>query len=250
MAVTLVIHGLNVKPNAMRALVGWLNAEGSDVYLVKLAGHGRENVKSVTASLWQQEVEAGYDAAKAASLQLAVPLYFLGYSLGALFAQSCIGLQANGQPFQKQVLFSPAIGLRKRSYLIRYLFFLGDRCMLPSFTPKDYKANHWLPLVVYRILYDEERKVVTSEFAKLNFPTLIFMDQKDELISYKCFKTLLNNFTLTNWQLVPLDTGLKGRKGKYHHLILDPQTMGSKNWKMVTQKMQSFLFPTSQLPSE
>jgi esterase/lipase len=241
-AVTLVMHGLNVKPEAMGALVRWLNDMGSDVYLVRLAGHGRADVRKVTTAVWQQEVRDGYEAAKAASLQHAVPLYFLGYSLGALLAQSMIGLQADKTPFQKQILFSPAIGLHRRSYLIRHLFFLGERFMLPSFTPLSYKANHWLPLSVYRILYEEEKKIRLSGLAGLNFPTLVFMDPKDELISYKSLKTLLQQSRLSHWQLVPLRSNLTGRKVSYHHLILDRQTMGRANWDMVTGTMEKFLF--------
>lgn len=226
----------------MQALVRWLNANGSEVYLVQLCGHGREDVLKVTGGLWQEEVMDGYAAAQQASVQQAVPLYFMGYSLGALLGQSIIGLQTTQLPFQKQVLFSPAIHLRKHSYLLRHLFFLGEGFRLPSFTPGGYRANRWLPLRLYKILYDEEKKLLAAKGSLLNFPTLVFMDPKDELISYKSLETLLQQRQLSQWQLVPLHTGLQGRRGKYHHLILDEETMGSANWQMVTTAMQVFLF--------
>lgn len=241
-AVTLVIHGLNVKPTAMQALIGWLNAQGSPVYLVQLCGHGRGDVKSVTVGLWQQEVEDGYAAAQQASVQLGVPLFFLGYSLGALLAQTFLSLPASQPAFHKQVLFSPAIGLRQRSYWLRHLFFLGGRFMLPSFTPRAYKANARLPLHLYQILYAEEQKLLQSPWAPLNIPTLVFMDPKDELISYKRLQTFLQQQQLTQWQLVPLLTSFTGRQERFHHLILNAATMGEKNWRTVTTAMQTFLF--------
>ena len=197
----MVAHGLNVKPLAMLPLINWLTSHGSDVYLIQLSGHHENgvNIKEVTASIWQNEMLTGYTIAKQASLDHSVPLFFLGYSLGALLGQSMIALSPESTPFDKQVLIAPATTIRRRSYLIKLLFFLGKQKMLPSFTPKEYRVNESLPLRIYQILFREERKVIKAKFNGLNIPTVIFIDPKDELISYKKLIRFKNRFGLTNY---------------------------------------------------
>ena len=91
MAVTLVAHGLNVRPAAMQPLIDWLNSKGSDVYLVKLSGHHQEggvSIQEVTAAIWWEEMVYGYNIAKRTASLQGLPVYFLGYSLGALLGQT------------------------------------------------------------------------------------------------------------------------------------------------------------------
>jgi esterase/lipase len=253
-AVTLVAHGLNLTPRAMLPLVAWLNEQGSDVYLVKLSGHHKDGVhiKEVTSSVWQQEMLDGYNMAKKTSLGASVPLYFIGYSLGALLGQSMVARSMKTAPFDKQILIAPAIAIRRRSYLLKLLFFLGKKMSLPSYTPKGFRVNESLPLSIYEILFSEERSLVQSRFCQLNMPTLIIIDPKDELISYKKLVRHISRYDLTNYRLLVLDHQLNGRSKPYHHLVIDEQTMGIKNWKMVTSELQRFLFQTRKvsIPSE
>ncbi len=241
-AVSLVAHGLNQKPDAMLSLVSWMTKQGSDVYLVKLSGHhkGGRDIQNVTASVWQKEMLEGYQLAKRASLDAAVPIFFLGYSLGALLGQS-MAVAMDSALFDKQVLIAPAIAIRSRSYLIKLLFFFGKQRHLPSFTPREYRVNKSLPLLIYDYLFTEERKILKSGFNKLNIPTLIIIDPKDELVSYKKLLQLISRFGLSNYRVVVLDD-VKERSGAYHHLIVDEKTMGPKNWKMATGAIGRFLF--------
>lgn len=246
-AVTMVVHGLNVKPEAMLPLINWLVGEGSDVYLVKLSGHhenGR-NIKEVTSAIWHQEMLSGYEVAKTASLNYSVPLFFLGYSLGALLGQSMLALYGPETSFDKQVLLAPATAIRRQSYLVRLLFLLGKRTMIRSYTPTVYRVNKSLPLHIYQVLFAEEKKVWEKGFSSLNIPTLILIDPKDELISYKKLEKFIQRFALTNYQVVKLDDRLKDRNTSYHHLLLSEQSMGTKNWQLATEKMRQFLFDES-----
>lgn len=246
-AVTLVAHGLNLKPAAMLPLVHWLTSNGSDVYLVKLSGHHIQaiGIEEVTLPIWQEEMLLGYEMARKAALFNSVPLYFLGYSFGALLGQSAVLLSKDQTPFDRQVLIAPAFALRKRSYLIKFLFFLNKRTKVPSYTPKTYKVNEALPLSIYKILYTEVEKVVKYKFNQLNIPTLILVDPKDELISYKRLLQQVRKFGLTNYQVVVLDHQLKGRREPYHHLVIDAQTMGDKNWELAAGELKKFLFAHS-----
>lgn len=245
----MVAHGLNVQPIAMLPFIKWLNSHGSDVYLVQLSGHHKNSVhiKAVTASVWQKEMLAVYSIASKASLEHAAPLYFLGYSLGALLGQSMIAFSKEITHFDKQVLIAPATAIRQRSYLVKLLFLLSKKRMLPSYTPKRYRFNEALPLSIYGILFAEEKKLWKVRFDGLNIPTVIIIDPKDELISYKKLIRSIKSFRLTNYSVIVLNDDLKGRNGKYHHLVIDEQTMGTANWKMATQQIAAFLFESSEI---
>jgi esterase/lipase len=241
-AITLVVHGLNVKPAAMLPLIKWLNGHGSDVYLIKLSGHREDaaDTKNITSSIWEKEMLSGYVMAKEASIKNSVPLFFLGYSLGALLGQSMIKFSDKEVSFDKQILIAPATAIRCRSHFIKVFFIFDKQTNLPSYAPKEYRVNDSLPLSMYKILFTEEKKILKAKFHKLNIPTIIFIDPKDELISYKKLKRYLRRFSLSNYQIVVLDGDLKSRNGKYHHLIISPETMGKKNWELVTEKMKEF----------
>lgn len=243
-AVTLVAHGLNVKPAAMLFFVEWLNKQGSDVYLVRLSGHynGSVPLKNVTAGLWQEEMRSGYDTAKKAAEAGSIPLYFFGFSLGALLGQTMISLTEAKPCFKRQVLIAPAIALRRRVYLIKLLFYLRKNFSLPSFTPASFRANAALPLNIYKILFAEEKKLYTEMGADLNIPTLVFLDPKDELISYGKIRRMISDFQLSNFRLHLLNQSLKNRKSTFHHEILNEETMGRENWLQVAQEIKAFLF--------
>lgn len=228
----------------MLPLVNWLTNHGSDVYLVTLSGHHPNGIdlKEITASTWQEEMLRSYKAAREASLNNSVPLYFLGYSLGALLGQTMIQLPGQNVPFHKQILMAPAVAIRPRAYLLKCLFFFGKGIMIPSYTLEGHGVNKSLPLRIYQIIFEEERKFLQTGFNGSTIPTLIFIDPKDELISYRKLVQCTNKLQFSNYQLVALDDDLTHRNTRYHHLIIDEETMGRKNWDMATKKMEEFFF--------
>lgn len=232
----------------METLINWLTSRGSDVYLIQLSGHSEKgiDIKNVTAALWQQEMLAGYTIAKQAAISQKLPLYFLGYSLGALLGQSMIGLTQKGSGFDKQILLAPATAIRKRSYVLRFLFFFSKKMLLPSFTPQSFRANKALPLRIYQILFAEEKKLWSAKEPQLNIPTLILIDPKDELISHTKLLQWINQFKLSQYRVIALDSDLRNRMSQYHHLIINEQTMGSANWAMATNAMGRFFFRFSE----
>jgi esterase/lipase len=243
-AITLVVHGLNVRPAAMLDLVKWLNEQGSDAYLVKLSGHHANSVNAaeITATVWQSEMISAYNLAKKASFDNLVPLFFLGYSLGGLLGPGMMCLGGGIYKFDRQLLFAPAIGIRTRSHLVKLSFFLDERRKLPSYTPKEYRANKGLPIRFYKIMFRQEKMLRKNRFMHVNIPTLVFIDPADELISHRKLSKLSRRFQLTNFRFILLDSDLTDRETKYHHLIINERTMGEKNWKVVTREMSKFLF--------
>jgi esterase/lipase len=242
--VTLVVPGLNVRPSAMMELIGSLNSLGSDVYLVLLSGHHPDSapVAEVTASLWDEDMKSGYREANANASRNAVPLFFLGYSLGALLGQDLVAFSGMALPYKKQLLIAPAIAVRWEIHLIKWLFFLNDSIAFPSLTPKEFRANRSLPLRVYKIMFQKEQRLMEMRYNNLNIPTLVLIDPKDELISYKKILRMVKMFNLSNYEVMALDSDLTLRAGKYHHLIIDRNTMGQNNWDSVSQRLEAFFF--------
>lgn len=238
------MHGLNVRPSAMLDLVDWLNKKGSDAYLVKLSGHHANSVPlhEIRADAWQTEMINAHRLAKKTASDNNVPLFFLGYSLGGLLGPAMISGREGNYTFDKQLLFAPAIGFRIRSHFVKFSFFLNQDYKLPSFTPKEYRANHKLPIRFYKMMFREERLLKKNKFNHVNIPTLVFIDPADELISHRKLEKLFKKFRLTNFRFIPLDKDLTGREMKLHHLIINERTMGEKNWKLVTSEMARFLF--------
>jgi hypothetical protein len=144
--------------------------------------------------------------------------------------------------FDRQLLFAPAIGIRTRSHLVKLSFFLDERRKLPSYTPKEYRANKGLPIRFYKIMFRQEKMLRKNRFMHVNIPTLVFIDPADELISHRKLSKLSRRFQLTNFRFILLDSDLTDRETKYHHLIINERTMGEKNWKVVTREMSKFLF--------
>lgn len=243
-AITMVVHGLNVKPTAMEPLIHWLTSSGSAVYLIQLSGHIEKSatIRDIDPYVWKDEMLDGFNTAKAAAAEHGLPLYFLGYSLGALLGQSMLALVLKEKCFEKQILISPAIAVRFRSSLLRLLFLMGDQIALPSLAPQAYRVNDVLPLRVYQLLFAEEKKVWKAMSSQLNIPTLVIIDPKDELISYRKLLRFIKKYELTNYQVLSLDSRLGDRRGGYHHLLLDQRTMGVNNWNMAIAAMQQFFF--------
>lgn len=246
-AVTVVSHGLNNKPTVMLPLVEYLNDSGSDVYLLKLFGHREDssNLKNLNGDIWLGESLNAYHQAREMAEKNEVPLYFLGYSLGALVAQYMV-FESNGEDrFDRQVLLAPATALRGRSGLVKATFILPGHWKLPSYTPEAYRANEGIQINAYKVLFGLEHQLRKGKFSNLNIPTLLIMDKKDELVSFRRINKYIDEYGLTEYRVLSLDPSLEDRATKYHHLIVDEPTMGVENWELVRKKIKEFLFPDS-----
>ena len=134
--VALVIHGLNVRPNAMQPLANCLAAAGVECLLLSLHGHGDnvapppgqsaatdsaarlESFRRVSYALWRDETAAAYAIARAHSRRLDAPLLLAGFSLGALMGCN-LALTEPDVRFDRLILLAPALALRPHSRLPR-----------------------------------------------------------------------------------------------------------------------------------
>jgi alpha-beta hydrolase superfamily lysophospholipase len=252
--VALVIHGLNLKPAKMQSIIDQLTAAGIEVYNCSLRGHGRnfaslagvpdddarlESFRQVTYQLWRNETLRAYQAASTRCRELqSVPMFFIGYSLGALMGCELL-LTESHTSFDRMVLFAPALRIQPYSRIFQLLSPF-PRLVVPSASPACYRANRGTPIAAYTALYTAAHSLAHNASDKLDVPTLLFIDSGDELVSTKGIMQLIETQNLTEWEveLVSKDATAQER---YRHLIIDERSVGASVWQEMMASMAEHL---------
>ncbi|QHT67737.1 alpha/beta hydrolase [Rhodocytophaga rosea] len=242
-AVTLVVHGLNNKPSAMMPLADRLRSWGSDVLLVQLTGHTVDSsVTPFTEGDWCLNLQDTFQQATTL-IQSGEPkpLYFLGYSLGALLNLYLILSHPGKFQYDKMVLLAPAFALRKPVNKLLQLAtdILPAQMKIPSFTPKPYRAGTSLPVKAYTLLNTMAVRVEKSINQSVSMPVLVMIHPKDEMVSVKKMNGYINEY-LPSWQLYTLPK-TSDQQLPYAHLILDERSVGKENWDRMLQQIRVFL---------
>jgi alpha-beta hydrolase superfamily lysophospholipase len=257
--VVIVAHGLNVKPSKMGdaesegTIVKALLDGGYTVVCAALSGHSGpvETMKSVTEAAWLADAYACYlaaraeaDRAESLSSGLRTPLYLAGFSLGALLFEAILN-EATETPvrFDGAVLFSPALAIKGSAYGVLLLKSAreGDRGIVKSMSPSDYRAQDGASIAAYKALFALEKRLNAQSFAKNNIPTLVFISPRDEIVSQRKLESLIKKFALTNWTLKTVSNKGASIRPLYNHLIIDDRCLGKENWELVRRAMLDFL---------
>lgn len=242
-AVVVLVHGLNLKPGKMNALADFLRANGADVLPVTLSGHGggMDEFKKVARDLWIKEMRDAFRSAEARAKENNAPVYFVGYSLGALVGLDFLNSPA-GQEIrcEKMVLLAPAISIRDRSYLLK-LLGLFPSLVIPSLSPEDYRAHDGTPLAAYKALFQSISSLEKEGLAKSNVPTLVLVDPEDELVSTGGLGKFMGQFGLDQWKIIEVTNTGSPLKKKYHHLIIDENAVGADQWRSMKVSIKGHL---------
>jgi esterase/lipase len=246
--VTLLVHGLNTNPQKMLSLAKELNQDGQVVVLVSLTGHHGDSAAfgHVTPDIWLNDLEEGFHQAEAAASQYRLPLNFVGYSLGAAVGIDLI-IQRHVH-FDRMILLAPALQLRKTSGFVRALDILGPQFVVPSFSPKEYRANSGTTMAAYDSLFSIGRRIRragAANFHQANVPTLILIDPADELVSPVGLHQFVEQHHLSKWKIQDVSNNEATVRPKYHHLIIDQASLGSREWLRVKGLIRSHLKPAS-----
>jgi esterase/lipase len=250
-AVALVIHGLNLRPDRMQPITGRLTESGIEVLNLSLRGHGDnftrrgagensqdrlESLKSVSYDIWISESLAAFQLARIKSHQLKVPLFLVGFSLGGLIG---IDLFASYPQiwFDRTALFAPALKIRSRNYLLKVLSPF-PRLTLPSFSHEEYRANKGTPIAAYNALFAGIDHLSKHASSKINVPTIIYLDKKDEFVSYKKLKEWVEYQKLDQWKFFIVQKQSSADAASFHHLIIDEAATGKEVW---TQMMDALV---------
>ena len=254
-ACAMVIHGLNLNPCRMNEIVSLLNDNDIDVMLLSLRAHamrsdGRDSksdqakrlnaFKTVSYPGWREEVKTAYQELAARAQAQSCPVYLVAYSLGGLMG--CDFLLHQPQPvFEKMVLFAPAIAPHRIRVPFLKTLYLFPRLVVPSLSPRHYRANRGTPIAAYLALLEAARSFKQRIDQRLNIPTLVFIDKKDELVSYGKLKKLIALHSLDQWQMVPIRRNPDQMAFPFHHLIIDARSAGEHFWQTITSKIVEHL---------
>jgi alpha-beta hydrolase superfamily lysophospholipase len=157
-------------------------------------------------------------------------VYLVAYSLGGLIGCDLIA----GTPdvnFDKMVLFAPALKIQPLSYILWPLLD-APRTIIRSVAPEAYRSNRGTSMAAYGALYTAAAHLGRTVGAKLNVPTLVFLDKQDELVSYRATARFLSEAGLTNWRLYPVAKDSTAEQ-RYHHLLIDASSVGQATWDKI-----------------
>ena len=252
--IALVIHGLNLRPEKMESIIAILTGTGVDALNLSLCGHGQNYsqqdgsndanarlnaFKSVSYEMWRDEIVAAYNIAKLKSTHHSVPLFLVGFSFGALMGVDLLASVPDVK-FDRMVLFAPGLKVHSRYQIVRVLApFPG--LTVPSFSIKSYRANDGTPIAAYNALLDSMEHLDNNLNLKINVPALIFIDQRDEFVSYDELKKMVENENLDQWKFHVVKKEAGGESGKIHHLIIDEAATGQDVWREITNAMVGHL---------
>lgn len=253
--VALVIHGLNLRPDKMQAIISGLTHSGIEVLRLSLRGHGDnythqdgitedqarlETFKSVSFPLWMNEAFLAYTEAQKRSAAIKVPLCFVGFSVGGLIGLDLF-LSQDDVHFDRMVLFAPAIKLHSFHYLARLLSPFS-RLVIPSLSPDSYLSNKkGTPIAAYNALFEGLQQFENLVSRKINVPSLIFIDENDEFIPLRALKDLIQEQELSRWELHIVEKEAAARQNSFHHHIIDAPSTGPTVWKNIMQSTLNFL---------
>ena len=250
--VALVIHGLNVRPDRMQPLIDCLNEAGIDCLSLALHGHGDnylhqphtdpqearlESFRRVTTGLWRDEVVAAYRIARARADAQQLPIYFCGYSLGALMGCTAVATVQNVY-FDRMLLFAPAIALPVDALALRMGKLLRSTTM-PSLSPTYYRANSGSPGAAYLAMYTAVVWLNQGDWTRLHVPTLVFVDAEDEAIDVPGVEAVIDR--TPRWQLVPVHKSAPAAGWVFHHLVIGAPAVGVDCWTAMRHRIQSFV---------
>jgi alpha-beta hydrolase superfamily lysophospholipase len=252
--VALVVHGLNLRPDKMEAIISRLTDTGIDALNLSLQGHGEnyfhdgesdsavarlQSFKEVSYNLWMEETCYAYSVAKLRSDQQKVPLFLVGFSLGGLMGADLLATEPEVH-FDKMVLFAPALKMHLRNYIIRVVSAFPD-LSIPSLMLGSYQSNEKTPMAGYNALFESLKHFEENASPKLNIPTLVFIDKKDELVSYSRLKNMVEKEKLDQWQFYIVQKENTKESTKIYHLIIDAPSTGEHVWKDMMDTMAAHL---------
>jgi esterase/lipase len=243
--IALVVHGLNLRPDKMSAIIDNLTRAGIDVLSLSLRGHGEnyaprqgldadaarmETFKNVSYPLWTNEAYLAYKQAQKRAQQRQVPVFLSAFSIGGLIGLDLFATHPDVH-FDRMALFAPAISLRATIYLERVVSPF-PRLVIPSLADEDYLSNEkGTPVAAYNALFDALYHFEDTVGTKLNVPTLVFIDEQDEFIPLGGLKNLVEKHKLDQWKFYIVQKEEALGVGTFHHHIFDASATGAGVWQ-------------------
>jgi esterase/lipase len=113
--------------------------------------------------------------------------------------------------------------------------------MIPSLTPKKYKASNGVTIGAYKALFEIRNELEHLPPEKYNIPTLIICDRHDELVSPQGLQKFIEQKKLTRWQLQIFKSSLWKHVGR-KHLMVAREYQSDAYWNHLKACMDAFLY--------
>lgn len=240
-SVVVMLHGLNLKPKKMDDWSKLLTDHGALVVRASLYGHqgSYEEMRDVTADIWRKQFQEAMAEAKMLADKHGVPLSFIGFSLGALVALEGI----KDWPISKMVLIAPALSTPWYSETaIKMLSIFGRGFMLPSRSPKNYRANRGTSIAAYQALFELKDSLEKNDYQNANKDTLVLIDRADELVSFADIRKAIEKHHLSRWDLQIISNQFAYKNYGFRHLMVDQEAMGKELWSQVSSMVLKHVF--------
>jgi len=231
-SIFIVVHGLNLKPSKMNDLITVLGKQHHGVLRLALMS---DQDPTFTVNSWQQQAIDYYCLTinKAKKQKLAVS--FLGYSIGASIGSLLVSQQ---YLFDKLILFAPALSLHWYSKIPERLP-LPKGVMLPSFNNKQYRHFNGLKILTYQAQAKLRKNFSVKQLA-IWPKTLIFMREKDEIVSYQEL-SFFRDPSHQQITFITLDSLKRFSVRGKNHLMIDKESLGDEQWSIVLKNIKGFL---------
>ncbi|MFA6238418.1 MAG: alpha/beta hydrolase [Bacteriovorax sp.] len=229
-AVVLLAHGLNLRPDRMDQLAIFFTSNKCDVLRISL---GADPDK------WVDRFHDDYDAALEHAEVLQRPLYFVGFSLGALIGIRFL-LKHSDHQFKKLVLFAPATHTHFYTAIPAMLGHLAPSIGLPSMNLLNYRERKSTTLNEYKKMHELQNDIKYAlKNNSINIPTLLITSPNDELVeSSKLIKFAQSN---PHWQCLEVSNHGSQLPRKYNHLMIDSEALGPEQWEILLKRLISHL---------
>lgn len=221
-AVVLLAHGLNLAPKKMDELALFFNSKKCDVLRIALGNNPEE---------WTEKFSNDYDAALEHAHILERPLFFVGYSLGALVGMHYMSTHTHHE-IKKMALFAPASHTKMYARIPSLLYFLLPGFSLPSLNLLSYRDRDKTTLFEYKKMHELQREITKNDFS---LSTLLILDAQDELVASKEVSKFAEQNPL--WKSLYVSNQDSQLPKKYHHLMIDEESLGHSMWQKILKNL-------------
>lgn len=225
----LLVHGLNNIPSILDDLSDLFYEMGYNTHYVTLKGHKPDIQETdITEQDWINDLLEEYKKIKQETPQL--PVIAAGFSLGALVIMATQSIHYEHFIINRMILFSPSFFIRHDFSFMKNILRKIGQFRAISLTPKPIRNYRYLPLGFYANLFALKDIVKHHQFKKLNIPTIVILDKKDEAISLSKISRSIEKNHLTQWEIFPIKIQSRISWKKWHHLSIMKSSLGTAEW--------------------
>jgi hypothetical protein len=210
---------------------------GYPVFRPAFTGHcgDPEGHFQIRAEQWEADARRFYGIAKAKSDALRVPLLLVAYSFSGLVFQA-LGVEL---PFQRRVYFAPPFETHFWYPLAVWLAGIWPGFTYRTMIPEGYFANERAGLRSLLALDAFLERWRQGRGGGDSAPVLIWDDPGDELVDAPALRKLAE--AQRGWSFRALSVDESTLPGKYHHLLIDSQTLGPSEFRRAVKETAEFL---------